>query len=311
MTPRVTVGIPVYNGAKYLEKAIESVLAQTFADFELIISDNASTDATPAIALEYAARDPRVRYTRNRENIGAARNYNQLFSLATGEFFKWLAADDLIGPEFLETCVAALDAEPTAVVAYTRGTGIDANGEFLKHCQHPVPMEAQTDPLKRFRLFRERSGFSAWPFLYIFGLMRREVLAQTRLQGAYMGSDNSCIYEMLFRGSFVEVPLHLSYFRQHSGAYTSIAKSNKVRAKFVDGKGGFLNSLIGYRRLYFEYLIDIWRAPLSPLTRLRLLWTNVHWSVTQRNAGAPEESLLVPTGRPPQVENAAEGVPAV
>src|SRR3954470_23138397 len=109
MTPRVTIGLPVYNGARYLAEAIESVLAQTFTDFELVISDNASTDATAAIALQYAARDPRVRYSRNRENIGSARNFGRAFELATGEFFKWMASDDLISPEFLENCVAALD----------------------------------------------------------------------------------------------------------------------------------------------------------------------------------------------------------
>src|SRR5215212_10104103 len=109
MTPRVTVGIPVYNGAKYLGQAIESVLAQTFADFELIICDNASTDATAAIALDYAARDPRVRYARNRENLGVGRNFNRLIELGMGQYFKWLAADDVIAPEFLERCVEALD----------------------------------------------------------------------------------------------------------------------------------------------------------------------------------------------------------
>ena len=80
------------------------------------------------------------------------------------------------------------------MLAYTRGTGIDANGEFLKHCQHPVPLDEQTDPIKRFRQFREPSGFSAWPFLYIFGLMRREVLVRTRLHGTGTGGDSSFLY---------------------------------------------------------------------------------------------------------------------
>src|SRR5215204_5257287 len=113
MSPRVTIGLAVYNGEKYLHQAIDSVLAQTFTDFELIVSDNASTDATAAIVLQYAAKDARVRYTRNRENVGSARNFNRLVDLATGEYFKWMAVDDLIAPEFLATCVAALDAEPT------------------------------------------------------------------------------------------------------------------------------------------------------------------------------------------------------
>jgi glycosyltransferase involved in cell wall biosynthesis len=297
MTPRVTVGIPVYNGEKYLAEAIESVLAQTFTDFELVISDNASTDATAAIALEYAARDPRVRYSRNRENIGSARNFGRVFELATGEFFKWMASDDLISPGFLENCVVALDREPAAVLAYTRGTGIDANGEVLKHCEHPVAIEAQADPVKRFRLFRERSGFSAWPFLYIFGLMRREVLAQTRLQGPYMGSDNSCIYEMLFAGRFVEVPLHLSAFRLHESSFTS-STDTRSKIKFMEGRDSWLKAFIGYKRLYFEYLVNIARARLTPGQKLAILWANLTWALTERGSKTvPEQSLLAPVTR--------------
>lgn len=299
MKPRVTIGIPVYNGEKYLAAAIDSVLAQTYTDFELIISDNASNDATPAIALDYAARDERVRYSRNQKNIGAARNYNRLVDLAQGEYFKWLASDDVIAPGYIQWCVAALDAERRAVAAYTRGAGIDEQGAIIKYAQHPVPMEEQLDPVKRFELFRERSGFSAWPMLYIFAMMRTNVLRTTRLQGSFMGSDNSCIYEMLFRGCFVEVPQPLSFFRQHAGSFSSFANNAKARATFFNGKGGRFNALMGYRRLYVEYLIDLARAPLTPVQKLRLLWANVKWAMTERKTGkAAEESMLVPVAQP-------------
>ena len=112
-SPRVSIGLPVYNGERFLVQAIESVLAQTFEDFELIVCDNASTDASGAIAQTYVERDSRVRYFRNASNLGAARNFNRTFELSRGEYFKWLAADDLIAPTYLERCLAALGPRPT------------------------------------------------------------------------------------------------------------------------------------------------------------------------------------------------------
>ena len=96
--PRVSIGLPVYNGDNYLAETLDSILAQTFTDFELIISDNGSTDRTEAICRRYAAQDHRVRYVRNPSNLGAARNYKRAFELARGEYFKWNGHDDPLAP---------------------------------------------------------------------------------------------------------------------------------------------------------------------------------------------------------------------
>ena len=96
--PRVSVGIPVFNGERFLAETIESILAQTFKDFEIVISDNASTDRTEEICRSYAARDPRIRYNRNDTNRGAAWNHNRVFELARGEYFKWQSHDDFCAP---------------------------------------------------------------------------------------------------------------------------------------------------------------------------------------------------------------------
>ncbi|PWK59643.1 glycosyl transferase family 2 [Roseicyclus mahoneyensis] len=117
-TPRVSIGMPVYNAAKHLPGAIDSFLAQGFADFELIISDNASTDRTGDIARRYAARDPRIRYVRQPRNIGAAGNFAYVLGEARGDFFQWAAHDDLWRPFWLERAVAALDAEPEIGFAF-------------------------------------------------------------------------------------------------------------------------------------------------------------------------------------------------
>src|SRR3546814_12920885 len=93
---RVTIGLPVYNGANYLAAAIESILAQTVADFDLIISDNASTDATEQICRAYAGADRRIRYVRQPQTLGAAANFNLLARMSEKPYFKWAAPDDLL-----------------------------------------------------------------------------------------------------------------------------------------------------------------------------------------------------------------------
>src|SRR5262249_49825759 len=129
--PRVTVGIPVYNGEAYLSQSISSILAQTFTDFELIISDNGSTDGTEQICREYAAKDHRIHYHREETNRGAAWNHNRLVELARGEYFKWQCADDLGAPQMIAECVAELDANPELVLCYGQFIRIDRSGQNL------------------------------------------------------------------------------------------------------------------------------------------------------------------------------------
>ena len=109
--PRVSIGLPVYNGEKFLAATLNSILAQDFEDFELIISDNASNDRTQEICEAYARRDARISYSRLPENLGAARNYNRVFALSAGEFFKWAPHDDLMGARFISACLAAFETK--------------------------------------------------------------------------------------------------------------------------------------------------------------------------------------------------------
>ncbi len=107
--------MPVLNGAGYIREALDSVLAQTYQDFTILVSDNGSVDETVAIVEEYAARDPRISLQRHATNIGAHRNYNSLVTATDSELFKWMAHDDLIAPTFLSDCIALLDAEPERI----------------------------------------------------------------------------------------------------------------------------------------------------------------------------------------------------
>ncbi|MHC4256728.1 MAG: glycosyltransferase family 2 protein, partial [Planctomycetota bacterium] len=131
MSPRVSIGMPVYNGEQFIRKAIETLLAQEFADFELIICDNASDDATREICLEYKRKDSRIRYYRNKENIGAAENFNLAFKLLTGEFFKWAGHDDSWAPDYLKLCVEALERNPSAILCFCPSVYFNDDGRFI------------------------------------------------------------------------------------------------------------------------------------------------------------------------------------
>src|SRR5262245_38883261 len=114
--PRVSIGLPVYNGERYLAETLNSMLAQTFEDFELIICDNASTDQTEQICRFYAGKDTRICYVRNATNLGAAKNYRRTFELSSGDYFRWANCDDLFAPESLACCVEILDWKPSVVL---------------------------------------------------------------------------------------------------------------------------------------------------------------------------------------------------
>ena len=132
MAPILTIGLPVFNGARFIEASVESILSQSFSDLELIISDNASTDDTEAVSRSIAARDPRVTYHRNAGNIGIAANFNLLVPPARGRLFKWATADDLLRPGYLERCVSILDSDPSVVLAYTKTDFVDEDGAPLR-----------------------------------------------------------------------------------------------------------------------------------------------------------------------------------
>src|SRR5262245_48603442 len=130
-TPRISIGLPVYNGDRFLGEALDCLLSQTFEDFELIVADNASTDETPVICRAYAAADKRVRYVRNEVNIGAYRNFNKVFQLASGKYFKWAAADDVCHKELLARCLSVLETDSSVVAAYAKARFVDQDGQQL------------------------------------------------------------------------------------------------------------------------------------------------------------------------------------
>lgn len=115
--PFVSIGMPVYNGERYIRQALDSLLAQTFTDYEIVVSDNASTDATGAICQEYEKKDSRIRYVRQPENLGAARNFKFVLDQATAGYFMWAACDDVRSPDFIEINLRFLQSHPDFVAS--------------------------------------------------------------------------------------------------------------------------------------------------------------------------------------------------
>ena len=275
-TPRVTIGLPVYNGQNYLGETLESLLAQTYTDFELIISDNASTDQTETICREYAARDPRFRYHCNDENIGASANYNLAFDMGRGQYFKWAAHDDLLAPTYLERCVEVLDNNPDVVLAYTQAKAIDSKGNVVKvypgkkHFNSP-------DPRQRFYEF----VLDPSPVVAVFGLMRREVLGRTRLIGKYAGSDRPLLSEMSLLGKFYEVPEHLFFYRFHEEQSWGGNKSPHAQQAWYDPRRAGKVTFPQWRLLR-EHVRSIERSPVGLKERVSCYLYMGYWMAKNR-----------------------------
>lgn len=210
--PKVTLAMPVYNGENYIHEAIDSILKQTFDDFELIITDNASTDRTQAICESFAAEDNRIRYVSNARNLGASENYNVGFRLGRGEYLKWAAHDDHLSDNFLECCVEALDKHPDTAVAFARTICIDGQGVPISTVGEETPSLIDPDPGQRFYQAIVQSG-TCFP---IFGLFRRSLLEQSMLHQPYYGSDRALLAEMAILGNFRRIDAATFYNREHT-----------------------------------------------------------------------------------------------
>ncbi len=280
--PKVSVGLPVYNGARYLADTLDCLLAQTYDDFELIIVDNASTDETQAMCQAYADRDSRIRYYRNDENIGAAANYNRAFDLARGDYFKWSAADDLLEPTFLACCVDVLDQHQDVILAFTRTIAIDDNGNEIK--RYPSKsFAADTDPRKRFRTWT----LDPHPIVAVFGVIRRDVLARTRLIGKYSGSDRPLLSELSLLGRFYEVPDFLFLYRIHDSQSWGSNKSRHAQQAWYDPARA-RSMTFPHWRLLAEHSKSISRSPLGFQDRATCYlglgrWMRKNWRPLYKN----------------------------
>jgi glycosyltransferase involved in cell wall biosynthesis len=255
--PRVSIGMPVFNGENYLAEALDSILAQTCSDFELIISDNASTDRTEGICSAYAAKDGRIRYFRNAANLGAAENFNRAFELSSGEYFKWAAHDDLCAPEFIERCVEVLDQDASVVLCHPRTRIIDEHGKPL----YDYIVKLNTDSTKPHERFRDMISVEHWCF-QVFGLIRAQALRQTPVIANYTGSDRSLLAELSLIGRVYEIPEYLFFRREHPKTSTSLFPDNRGRMAWFDPKNVGRVQIPSWLKLR-GYFASVTRVPMS------------------------------------------------
>ena len=296
--PLVSVALPVYNGENYIRQALDSILAQTYHPLELILSDNGSTDATPSICREYAARDSRIRYYGEEKNRGATWNFNRVIDMARGEFFRWASHDDVCAPELLERCLAVMLARPEVVLCFPRTRIIGPAGEF----QFDYPVCLRTDSGSAGERFREIISKDHACF-QIFGMMRTEVLRRTPRMGYGVGTDRNLLAELSLMGPFHEIPEYLFFRRDHPNTSTRQFPNAKDRVAWFTAshrsrRNPTVNRAVGY-------LQSVMRVPLPLGERLLCLGYLAQWT------GQRLRHLLSRAGHVPEPVLPATSVKAV
>lgn len=291
--PRLTVGLPVYNGEKYVAEALDALLGQTYTDFELIISDNASTDGTGEISRRYEKEDSRVRYYRQAHNVGLAPNHNFVAEHARGELFKWAANDDLYARDLLERCVAALDENPDVVLAHSWTAKIDDSGAVTKAYEYPMTTASPHAP-ERFRSILFDSGGDD-----DYGVVRLEVLRRTAMKESYHHADHTIIAELGLHGRFYQVPEWLYFRRDHDDRAERACPTMRSRCANMDPRRAdpLRHPAV---RLYGEYvwgyIRGIQRAPLSAADRRECYRHLSQWFASRLRPGpaGAQEPQAVP-----------------
>jgi Glycosyl transferase family 2 len=271
--PRLSIGVPVHNGEAFIGRALDALLAQTFQDYEVIISDNASTDATAEICAQYTAADRRIRYVRNAVNIGANPNFARVVHLARAPYFKLANADDLCEPDLVARCVEVLDRHSSAVLCYARTRLIDANGHVLDDYDDNLDLR-WADPVARFMAVMERVGLVN----VLQGVARTEALRSIPSR-SYPSADVLVVAELALHGQFVEIPERLFLRRMHAAAASSL-QTPVERQAFADPTAMGWHGLSACRAS-LGLLSTVARAPVTVRQRLVLLrwWLrSVSWS---------------------------------
>jgi glycosyltransferase involved in cell wall biosynthesis len=202
--PRLSFGLPVFNGERSIGRTIESVQKQTFGDFELVISDNHSSDGTARLIAERSQNDPRIRLFSQPSNAGIVANFNRAFRLSRGEYFRWIGADDWLEPAYAEKCVALLDQHPEAIGVTTYQAHWSDNHE--KHYAEYQGRRVDSP------LAHERFDVCLWLlnadyrfFDPMYSLHRRRVLERTHGLRPVLNGDQMLSAELSLLGPYVHV----------------------------------------------------------------------------------------------------------
>jgi glycosyltransferase involved in cell wall biosynthesis len=303
--PRLSIGLPVYNGEKYLSESLDALLGQSYADFELIISDNASTDGTADVCRQYCQQDARIRYIRQPQNIGLARNHNFVFEQAVGQLFKWASYDDLYARDLLQRCIDALDEYPGVVLAHSWTALVDGSGAVSKLLEYPLATASLRAP-ERFNSMLVANGGDD-----VYGVVRADVLRRTALHGSYHHADRVITTEIALRGPFYQVPDRLYFRRDHPEREERACPTVRSRSVNMDPRraGRLRHPTV---RLYSEYILAyiaaIRRAPLSPADRRECYRYLAEWMISRAlPRRAPQALQTVSPAQPISVDTMVPG----
>jgi glycosyltransferase involved in cell wall biosynthesis len=263
--PLVSVGLPVYNGAEHLAKALDAVVDQDLEDFEVIVCDNASTDATAEITRDHAARDGRIHYHRNERNLGLAGNFNKAFQLSSGRYFKWWAHDDWHPRNLLSRTTEVLEADPSAVLCATGVAIMDDDGEVFEEWRPEVDLLTPAPHVRLHRLL-----WTLGETHPLFSVMRSQALARTPQYRPFVGGDRVLLAQLILMGGFAGVPDLLHYYRQarmRPGARKDPNKPSQAEILDPANKGKLPSRTW---RLCYEHLRLVAAAPAGPKERLAM-----------------------------------------
>ena len=288
-TPRVSIALPVYNGENYLTDALDSLLSQSYENFELIIGDNASTDDTKNICETYAKKDQRIRYIRHKTNIGAAGNYNYLFELAQGEYFKWAAHDDVCSPDYLQRSVDKLDSDPSIILCCPKEIAIDGNGDVIENYMDKYPPLKNLASSSTYRRFYDLSCLNHGCYM-VFGLTRTQKLKFTPKIANYLGSDRVLLAELSLFGRFWKSPEPI-YFRRHSEQFCALENDTTRTDWFnpdTEQKFAFMDSTN-----FIEYGKAIHRVNLSWSKKISCYFVLIIWIIKKRRHLFKELMIII------------------
>jgi glycosyltransferase involved in cell wall biosynthesis len=276
--PRLSIGLGVYNGENYLAESLDTLLGQSYEDFELIISDNASTDGTADICHQYRNQDSRIRYFRQQRNIGLAPNHNFVFEQARGELFKWASHDDLYARDLLQRCVDALDENPHVVLAHSWTAIVDGSGAVAEKLEYPLTTVSLRAP-ERFHSMLFANGGDD-----VYGVVRANILRRTALHGSHHHADRTITTEIALQGPFYQVQDWLYFRRDHPEREERACPTLRTRCANMDPRRAdrLRHPAV---RLYAEYILAyvaaIRRAPLSHADRQECYRYLAQWAISR------------------------------
>jgi glycosyltransferase involved in cell wall biosynthesis len=259
----VGIGIPVYNGERFLPASLESLLGQTYEDIEFVVSDNGSTDGTAEICRDFAARDSRLRYVHSPTNRGAAWNYANVVRETSSPYFKWATHDDLVAPNYVERCLEVFRGGPETIgVVYGRTAIIDEAGNVKRDYDDNLDIRDETPWMRLGRLVRNIVMSNA-----SFGVIRRSVVERSRLLGAFPSADYAMMAEFAMLGQIWEIPEVLFFRREHAAMSRAANPSATEAAEwFLPGSSKGKRMLETWR-LFGEHFRSIHAVPLSRTER--------------------------------------------